>query len=1602
MARRSTNKKLVMSIVVSAMVAVTAGAVALMSLWRHRDPSVYVQQAVDACRAANLARALGAYARAYRETLDPRWILEGGLTAQSFGNATKALNLFDKAIAARSDYLPAHRSRVVLRTELVRLSPGAEGYANLRKDADALLAIYPKDPRALLARGIALAGLVREDPAYVEESLAAIKQAHELAPKDVEIADALARRYEARTPDASSVSTSDRQEPSAAEAVYQELVDAVSDDGDAWLRYAQFLLRRLKRRQGEADAQGIVLKPGHLERETEDIRRLLTKAAERAPANSEVSLAWAEAWSLFGQPGKSVEVLSQAIESTPDDLRIYVELGRRLLEAGRTSEARTILKRGLDRPFNRESYRGLLDRPRRHALWCMTAESYLQDVVPGSPDAAELIRQAEEARAQADVELTPDHWMGRMLLGQIRRAQRRLQTALNRYLEADRMLEWHDSAADKLGVKLAMAKVQLALEQYGPVQEVLGEILERRPSQPEALAMRAWVDLKLGRTDSAVAFARRAVSGLGRVPAATAPSTTAAANRGQRGLLRQTLRVWWCASLLENQSGTAARAQQRLAPLTADDHVFRAEVSIRYGQTRRSARLLKQGEEAYRAAVRADPTRVDAVRALIALCAGQGRRGDAMPILQEALSACKSQTDGATALAQLEAVRIELDAQIPASQRDAQITAALSKVEDPVRRTDLLADFYLAHDQPAKAAELLDAVESRADDVQWLERRFVAHLALADWEDVKALREQATELDADGAGGALYEGRDYLARGHRHRSEARRLRETDPKLARAHDEDATRYWSAGVDVLRSGADQAVGSSMARVWLARTLVALGREEALSVYRAALLLNPLNADAHRDLAWLGKTKGVADVDVDAHLDEAVWLARKGLDGLPADAWLHAQAEDLYEQDHPAESIKRREFVRQAKPGDADNLLRLGLLYRQTGKKEKAAECLRQALAAAPRDIQVHRRVSELYRQEKREEDAIRLLEGLASRLRGPERTEALLLLAKHLRQMMVDLQANDAPAGKIRALRDRADRVFEQAAAADAVPSLCQAAADFCLLTERRAEAVRWLRRSLRGLQDTYGERPIREKLIRTMLEMRPLPKDLEQEIADYDAHFFGQEEVSLFWGMFEAAKGKLEEARRRFTRYLDRLHSAKSASHIRPDQLAEAYYYRGQLYLRLAAVRLGENEEYLSRAIEDLTQAKMHCPRTLGQPRYAIGLARALERAGKDDLAVRELRAAVRHYADSSDAARELVGLLGRQKKYDEQETVIRQQIQLRPKEWVWPHLLGKTAEHRGLPREAERAYRQAAERCGYGAQGVGRGAVDDLLRMLARRSSAREIIDIVEKHIRPGDRDFRTWTYYGAALLRVNRAKEASPAWAAACNAALTSAEQLDIARAMKMLLGPDTAFAVVREMVRSSPRNVRFRFLLAVMLSQAGKQAEAVKLLEQTTPTATQPAERLHLLTYLGTLRMAAQEGELASPLFRQALEIDKDDLTALNNLAYLLAEQLGKPEEALPYARRAAELRPDSADVLDTLGWCLALTGEYQAAVNVLEEALAKQPVPFAFYHLAEAYRRMGKTDQARQMGEKGLLLAKLMKSKLYQEKIEATLKQIRAKTP
>jgi len=126
------------------------------------------------------------------------------------------------------------------------------------------------------------------------------------------------------------------------------------------------------------------------------------------------------------------------------------------------------------------------------------------------------------------------------------------------------------------------------------------------------------------------------------------------------------------------------------------------------------------------------------------------------------------------------------------------------------------------------------------------------------------------------------------------------------------------------------------------------------------------------------------------------------------------------------------------------------------------------------------------------------------------------------------------------------------------------------------------------------------------------------------------------------------------------------------------------------------------------------------------------------------------------------------------------------------------------------------------------------------------------------------------------------------------------------------------------------------------------------------------QPKSSL-LATALAGLRERLGRFQDAEALYAQGVEKGSENVTALNNLAWLMALRNGDLNKALDFADRAIKLGGPKSELLDTRGVIYTKLGKSQGAITDLIEATKQDASGPKYFHLAQAYLQAGNKQAA-----------------------------------
>jgi tetratricopeptide (TPR) repeat protein len=291
-------------------------------------------------------------------------------------------------------------------------------------------------------------------------------------------------------------------------------------------------------------------------------------------------------------------------------------------------------------------------------------------------------------------------------------------------------------------------------------------------------------------------------------------------------------------------------------------------------------------------------------------------------------------------------------------------------------------------------------------------------------------------------------------------------------------------------------------------------------------------------------------------------------------------------------------------------------------------------------------------------------------------------------------------------------------------------------------------------------------------------------------------------------------------------------------------------------------------------------------------------------------------------------------------------------------------LLGAALEHTGDEAGAEEAYRAALRR-----DARQWPAADRLAALLLADGDATGAAAVCDAALAADPE---------CAPLRIRRAE----AWIAAGETARAvalfseppgvgecAAARLLLARALAAIGETQRSAEAFDACVRADPWCVEARLGAIGAAAASGRLAAARAAL--SSEAAARPADPVVRFA-AGAAAEAAGDFAAAEQGYREALRLAPRFAVAANNLAWLLAERLGRPSEARPFAELAGRLLPRNARVLDTRGWVRFRDGDLAGAEADLSRAArrltGRTDVAARCERVREALRSSRGTESAR----------------------------------
>jgi tetratricopeptide (TPR) repeat protein len=403
----------------------------------------------------------------------------------------------------------------------------------------------------------------------------------------------------------------------------------------------------------------------------------------------------------------------------------------------------------------------------------------------------------------------------------------------------------------------------------------------------------------------------------------------------------------------------------------------------------------------------------------------------------------------------------------------------------------------------------------------------------------------------------------------------------------------------------------------------------------------------------------------------------------------------------------------------------------------------------------------------------------------------------------------------------------------------------------------------------------------------------------------------------------------------------------------------------------ARLRLRQDNQ-LEAARNDLTRAIELAP-DLHPARFAV--ARTHLRMNNVQAAIGQLRQLLSRNPGHTQGRLQLARIYQSEGQPTSARQVLEQGRQQFPDQSLWSRELAQLEATEDNPEAALAAWRQAvdAEPSAENLRG--------LSQQLLRTDQPQQADALLTEHVGVMNQSPRLQGIRAQALAQLGQPEQALNLFRVALKKVTSPATVNKIAGRMRAAWSADR---VVDELASLAPQMERPElgsFAQAGILISNNRFSAAM---EQLEPLARELSveEDLNLWASVrqmqGICLQKVGRFEAARRTYNAVLEHRPDNVSTLNNLAYLLVDRFDEPQRALELAQRAIEQEPNNASLLDTLGWAQFKTNQVYEARETLSRSIELGPLPENYLHLARVLMALENPSRARSLLKQAVELA------------------------
>lgn len=688
------------------------------------------------------------------------------------------------------------------------------------------------------------------------------------------------------------------------------------------------------------------------------------------------------------------------------------------------------------------------------------------------------------------------------------------------------------------------------------------------------------------------------------------------------------------------------------------------------------------------------------------------------------------------------------------------------------------------------------------------------------------------------------------------------------------------------------------------------------EAVEYFNRALEQNPFNALA---------LKGLAMALMPTNPNRAVRHAQQAMLLLPDDPWLQAVNEEARDILEPLDKrlTTRVERLRE-RPDDLPNVQALARLFfklENPGDAAKGEVVLKNYLQRHPDSLPTVVQLCQRLIATRRGWQAEELLQQFLRQSRTPQdRQNALLMLAR----LYNDLKRYSD-----------AEKAYAELVTQNTTDPALYAEFSECLAVQNKFDPALDQLRTAIALPTAQPKQY--QALVRMLVENKK-PDEAEEIIQELSQKFPKDEKLPWLRALLAISRHQPDEAIGHLSTVITK----------NPDDPL-AIWQRAQLYSERGDMAI---------AIHDLETLKQINPRAFDFKPQLL-LLDLLERTGEMVKAKLHATRLIDEASGNSELQLAIAIWLYRTGNYKEAESLIEAGTKANPTDWRWRLIKGQTyLVQNDLPKardeliEAIRLNDQALTAITtLGEVWLKLEQPTQALLML-EQAKARKVDSAVCSSQRV------------IGYLMLGRLKEAEAEIHQNLVKIQRGEDLFTLVAQMLATVGEKTSHELIDEWIKKSTGTPLPLLVKASFLVSQGKIASALEVLNRIDKSIADDQELMvFYLRVQGIGQQQLKKYKDAEASYRTLLKLTPKDVVSLNNLAYMLANELNRPEEAIPLIQQARDIEPDNPNILDTQGVVMLKSGRLDDAERVLRMSLRLAEFPENRYHVG--LLRMARKD-------------------------------------